>query len=118
MALASSVLRKINAKLKFLYQKSTYLIPAFRRLLLRNALIQPHLGMFFLWLPILKKNLKIKLQKTQNKSICFCLNLPSRSRIDPSHIKNTKFRPARDRVEHCIVKNIFKSWNGIIPGYS
>ena len=38
-ALASNVLRKINAKLKFFYQKSIYLIPAFRRLLC-NALIQ------------------------------------------------------------------------------
>ena len=40
-ALASKVLRKINVKLKFLYRKSTYLTPAFRRLL-GNALIQPH----------------------------------------------------------------------------
>ena len=47
MTLPSSVLRKINAKLKFLYQKSIYLIPVFRRLLC-NALIQPHLCMFFM----------------------------------------------------------------------
>ena len=40
-ALASKVLRKINAKLKFLYRKSINLTPAFRRLL-GNALIQPH----------------------------------------------------------------------------
>ena len=46
-ALASNFLRKINAKLKFLYQKGLYLIPAFRRLLC-NALIQPHLCMFFM----------------------------------------------------------------------
>ena len=41
-ALASKVLRKINAKLKFLYRESIYLIPAFRRIL-NNALIQAHL---------------------------------------------------------------------------
>ena len=41
-ALASKVLRKINAKLKFLYRESIYLIPAFRRIL-SNALIQAHL---------------------------------------------------------------------------
>ena len=37
-ALALKVLRKINAKLKFLYQKSKSLTPTFRRLL-GNALI-------------------------------------------------------------------------------
>ena len=57
----------------------------------------------FSWLPLLEKNLKIKCQKTQNKYICFCLNLPLRSHIDPSHIRKIKLNPARDRVEHCIV---------------
>ena len=42
-ALTSKVLRKINAKLKFLYRKSINLTPAFRRLL-GNALTQPHFG--------------------------------------------------------------------------
>ena len=53
-ALASNVLRKINAKLKFVYQKSIHLIPAFRRLLC-NVLIQPHLCMFFMASPFGEK---------------------------------------------------------------
>ena len=40
-ALLSKILEKMNPKLKFLYQKSRYLTPSFRRLLC-NALIQPH----------------------------------------------------------------------------
>ena len=40
-ALALKVLRKINAKLKFLYQKSKSVTPTFRGLL-GNVLIQPH----------------------------------------------------------------------------
>ena len=40
-AMASGVLEKINAKLKFLYRQSRYLTTAYRRLLC-NALIQPH----------------------------------------------------------------------------
>ena len=39
-AMASKVLKELNAKLKFLYHQSRYLTPAYRRLL-RNALIQP-----------------------------------------------------------------------------
>ena len=40
-AMASKVLKKVNAKLKFLYRQSRYLTPAYRRLLC-NVLIQPH----------------------------------------------------------------------------
>ena len=40
-AMASKVLKKINAKLKFLYRQSRYLTSPYRRIL-RNALIQPH----------------------------------------------------------------------------
>ena len=40
-AMASKVLKKINAKLKFLYCQTRYLTPVCRRLLC-NALIQPH----------------------------------------------------------------------------
>ena len=60
--LTSKVLRKINAKLKFLYRESIYLIPALRRLLC-NVLIQAHFDCgCSSWFPLLKKNLKIKLQ--------------------------------------------------------
>ena len=106
--LASKVLRKINVKLKFLNRKSIYLIPAFRRLLC-NALTQPHFhcGCSSLF-PLLKKNLKIKLQKTQTKYSRFCLNLSPRSRINPSHFRKMKLHPARNRVEHCIVNTGFK----------
>ena len=107
-ALASNFLRKINARLKFLYQKSIYLIPAFRRLLC-NALIQSRLDcVCYTCLPLLEENLKIKIQNAQNKYIRFCLNLTPRSRINPSHIRKIKLRPATDRVEHCIVKTTFK----------
>ena len=75
--------------------------------LLCNALIS-HICVCSSWLPLLKRNLKIKVQKTQNKYMCFCLNLPLRSRISSSHIRNIKLSPARDRVQHCIVKTIFK----------
>ena len=99
-ALASKFLRKINAKLKLFYWKSIYLIPTFRRLLC-NAQIQAHFDCeCSSWFVLLKKNLKIKIQKSQNKYIRFCLNLPPRSRINP-------LRLARDRVEDCIVNTFF-----------
>ena len=108
-ALASNFLRQINAKLNFLYRKSVCLIPAFRRLLC-NALIQSHFDCrCSSWFPLLKKNLKIKLQKAQSKHIRFCLNLPPRSCIDPSHFTKIQLHPVLGRVEHCIVNTVFKS---------
>ena len=53
-AMASKVLKKINAKLKFLYRQSRFLTPAYRRLLC-NALIQPHFDYdCSSWFPLLK----------------------------------------------------------------
>ena len=116
-AMASKVLKKINAKLKFLYRQSRYLTPAYRRLLC-NALIQPHFDYgCSSWFPLFKKNLKLKLQKAQNKCIRFCLNLPPRSYIDPSHFRKINWLPITDRVEYYIANIVFKYWNGIVRGY-
>ena len=64
-----------------------------------------------------KKNLKLKLQKAQNKCIRFCLNLPPRCHIDPSHFRKINWIPFRDQVEYCIANTVFKYRNGIVPGY-
>ena len=100
--MASKVLKKKkNAKLKFPYRQSSYLTPANR--LSCNMLIQPHFDCgCSLWFPLLKKNLKLKLQKVQNKFIRFCLNLPPRCHIDPSHFRKRNWLPVSDRIEYCI----------------
>ena len=100
--MVSKVLKKINSKLKFLYQQSKYLTPAYR-ILLRNARIQPHSDYgCFSWFPLLKKNLKLKLQKAQNKCIRFSLNLPPRSHIDPFLFRKINWLSVNDRLEYCI----------------
>ena len=116
-AMASKALKKTNAKLKFMYRQSRYLTPAHRRLLC-NALIQPHFDYgCSSWFPLLKKNLKLKLQKAQNKCICFPLNLPPRCHINPSHFRKIKWLPVSDRVESCIANTLLKYWNGIVARY-
>ena len=109
--MASKVLKKINAKLKFLYRESRFLTPAYRRLLY-NMLIQPHFDYgCSSWFPLLK------LQKAQNKCIRFCLNLRPRTHINPSHFGKIKWLLVSDTVEYCIANTIFKYWSGIVPGY-
>ena len=55
--------------------------------------------------------------KSSNKSICFCLNLPPRSHIDPLHFRKTNWLLVSGRVEYCIVNTMFKYWNGIVTRY-
>ena len=116
-AMASKVLKKMNANLKFLYRQSRYLTTAYIRLFC-NALIQPHLDFrCSSWFLLLKKILKLKLQKARNKCIRFYLDLPPRSHMDPSHLTKTNWLLASDRVEYCIVNIVFKYWNLIVPRY-
>ena len=115
--MASKVLEKINAKLKFLYRQISYRTPAYRRLLC-NALIQPHFDYgCSSWFPLLRTNLKLKLQKAQNKCNRFCLNLPPWSHIDPSYFRKINWVPVSDRVEYCTANTVFKYWNGTVPGH-
>ena len=100
-----------------MYCQSRYLTPGYRRLLC-NALIQPHFDYgCSSWFTLLKTNLKLRLQKAQNKCIHFYLNLPLRSHIDPSYFRKIKWLPFSDRVEYCIANTVFKYQNGILPGY-
>ena len=95
-AMASKVLKNINATLKFMYRQRRYLTPAYKRLLC-NTLIQLHFDYeCSSWFPVLKKNFKeLKLQKAQNKCIRFCLNFPPRSHVDPSHFRKSGERQGR-----------------------
>ena len=88
------------------------------RRLLCNTLIQSHFDYgCSSWFPLLKKNLKLKFQKAQNKCIHFSLNLPPRSHINSSHFRKINWLPVSDRVEYCIANTVFKCWNRIVPGY-
>ena len=92
---------KINVRLKFLRIEDYY------------ALIQPHFDYGCSLFPLLKKNFKLTLQKTQNRCIHFCLNLPPRSHIDPSHFRKINWLAISDRVEFCTANTFFKYHCGL-----
>ena len=72
-SMAHKVISKVNARLKFLHRKNKYLTPNLRRLLC-NALIQPYFDYACsAWYSTLSKKLKNRIQTSQNKCICFCL---------------------------------------------
>ena len=69
------------------------------------------------WFPLLKKNLKLKLQKASNKIIRFFLNIRLRSHIEQSHFRKIKWLPVSERVEYCIANTVFNYRDGVAPGY-
>ena len=80
-AMALNVLHKINKKLKFLYRKNDFLTPALKRFLI-NVLLQPHFDYACsAWYPNLTKELKHRIQTTQNKCMRFCLRLDKSKHI-------------------------------------
>ena len=66
----------------------------------------------------IRKTLKTKLQKAQNKCIRFYQDLSTISQIDPSHIRKINWTQSRDRVKHCTSNIFFKYWDRIVQGYN
>ena len=83
-SMASKVLKKINAKLKFLYRQSRYLTSAYKRLL-----------WMFLMVSVFKEKFKIQSSKSSKQMYFFCLNLFLRSHIDPSYFRMSRIRQSR-----------------------
>ena len=86
---------KVISKNRFLLQ------PLCRRLC--NALIQHHFDYACsACYPNLNNRLKSKLQILQDKCICFCLNLNSRTHIGLTEFGKINWLPINDRFEKCI----------------
>ena len=115
--MALYVLKKINSRVKFLYRKDSFLNFDLRRLLC-NALIQPHFDyVCSAWFPNLNKNLKARLQTSQNKCIRFCLRLGHRKRLNFLDFKKINWLPVQERVYQCIAAHVFKFFKNNCPAY-
>ena len=116
-SMARSVLKKANARLKYLYRKKGYLTQHTKKLLVM-ALIQCHFDYACpIWYNGLSQLLKTKLQTTQNKLMRFVLDLDARSHIGPEHFKSLNWLPVNKRVDQIILCHVFKIKNGIAPDY-
>ena len=79
--MATFVIQKANAMLKFLYRKRNFFNLTTKKLLVMS-LIQCHFDCACsFWYPRISKVLKNKLQVTQNKIIRFVLNMDSRAHV-------------------------------------
>ena len=80
-SMAQAILKKINAKLKFLYRNKQFLTQSTKKLLVMS-LIQCHFDYgSCIWYNSITKTMKNKLQTTQNKLVRFILDLDSRHHV-------------------------------------
>ena len=115
--MATSVIQKANARLKFLYRKSKFLNLTIKTLLVMS-LIQCHfVYACSFWYSVLSKVLKNKLQVTQNKIIRFVLNMDSRAHVGSEIVKSLGWLPVSKRVDQIILNHVFKVKSGQSPDY-
>ena len=99
--------RKINTKLQLLYRQNEFLNPKLHRLLC-NSLIQPHFNYASIcWYPLIRQNLRNKLQVTQSKCIRFCSKLNSKQHICAKEFKVIKWLPAKEKVKQRLATKVF-----------
>ena len=115
--MASSVIKKVSARVKFLLRKSKYL-DFYTSKLLASALVQCHLDYgCCVWYSSITKKTKNQIQICQNKLIRCVLKLSSRCHLTIDHFKRLNWLPVEDRVIHlklCYVKRIV---SGQAPTY-
>ena len=116
-SMAESVLTKVNARLKFLIRKRDYL-NFYTKKLLVMSLIQCHYDYACsVWYTGLTKNLKNKLQITQNKIVRFIFELDARSHVSIDHFKHLNWLPVQSRVEQIMLCHVFKINRNVAPEY-
>ena len=97
-----NVVNKINQKLMFIYHKNNFLTPALERLLC-TALLQPRFDYdYSARYTNLTKKLKNAIQTTQNKRICFSLNLDKLKHISHEEFERLNWLLTTDRFKKCV----------------
>ena len=116
-SMAESVIKKANARLKFLYRKKDYLTQHTKRLLVLS-LVQCHFDYACsVWYNGLTQSLKHKLQVTQNKLIRFVLNLDPRAHVGHQQFESLNWLPVDKRVEQIMMCHTFKIKHNLAPDY-
>ena len=116
-SMVTSIIKKTNARLKFMYRKQAFLTDHTKRLLV-SSLIQCHFDYACsFWFHGLNKYWKDKLQITQNKLVRYVFNLEPRSHISNQHFVSLNWLPVSKRVEQITLCHVFKIKHGLSPSY-
>ena len=115
--IAESIIRKTNAKLKFLYRQ-TRNVDMETKKLLTSALIQCHFDYASSsWYSGLSKKYKKRMQITQNKTIRFLLNAHGRTHIGPAEFRQVNMLPVELRAKQTKLNHMYNIIQGTAPNY-
>ena len=115
--IAEAVLRKANAKLKFVYRQTRQFDMETKKLL-TSALIQCHFDYASAsWYSGLTKKYQNRLQTTQNKIVRFLMVVPPRTHIGYSEFEKVKMLPVNLRVIQLKLNHIHNIVHGQAPSY-
>ncbi len=113
----NNLVKKSNAKLKFLYRQSKFLDTTSRKTLC-SALIQSHLDYACSsWYYSLNSTLQDKLQIIQNKMVRYILNLGPRHHIGVSELSKAGFLSIKDRVAQLSLNIVHSIYYDKCPSY-
>ncbi|KAK1894350.1 Retrovirus-related Pol polyprotein from type-1 retrotransposable element R1 4 [Dissostichus eleginoides] len=106
--MASSVIKKVNQRTRFLYRISS-LVNKNTLKTLAGALIQGYYDYACTsWYQSTSKALKTKLQTSQNKLVRLLLDLTSRTHLTPVHFDNLGWLRVDDRVQQLAMGLVYK----------
>jgi hypothetical protein len=113
----NNLVKKSNAKLKFLYRQSKFLDKSARKTTC-SAIIQSHLDYACSsWYYNLISTLKNKLQIIQNKMVRFILNLGPRHHVGPSELSKVNFLNIKSRVVQLSLNIVHSIFYDKCPSY-
>ncbi|KAK1887149.1 UPF0053 protein YegH [Dissostichus eleginoides] len=106
--MASSVIKKVNQRTRFLYRISSLVNKNTLRTL-AGALIQGYYDYACTsWYQSTSKALKTKLQTSQNKLVRLLLDLTSSTHLTPAHFDNLGWLRVDDRVQQLAMGLVYK----------
>ena len=65
----------------------------------------------------LSKNLKNRIQASENKCICFCLQLDEVTHISKKQSETINWLPIKERYNQCVISIVFKYFDDQYPDY-
>ena len=115
--MGNSVIKKVNAKIKFLYRKRLFF--GFReKKMLCSSLIQSSFDYACnCWFRGLHKKLRLQLQTAQNKVVRYILDYTSRTHLDYCDFKKLQWLKVPDRVDYLTLNLMYCVHTKTAPSY-
>jgi hypothetical protein len=116
-SMGTSVVQKVNSKIKFLYRNKVFFGIKERKMLC-SALLQSNFDYACKsWYRGLQKRIKVRLQNAQNKIIRYILDYPNRQHIGFQDFSRIGWLNVSRRVDYLTLNSMYNIFNNTAPSY-